>query len=136
MTTPPHIKAKRPLSPHLQVYKLPKSAISSILNRITGAAQAVGLLFFAWWLIAASIGPDAYKAFTDFAGSPFGLLIMFGLTAAFYYHLFNGIRHMVWDFAVGLDLKSANVSGNIVFALAALATFGSWYCIYSYGGIF
>ncbi|MEM7679885.1 MAG: succinate dehydrogenase, cytochrome b556 subunit [Pseudomonadota bacterium] len=136
MTTPPDIKAKRPLSPHLQVYKLPKSAISSILNRITGAAQAGGLLLFTWWLVAASIGPDAYRTFTDFVSSPLGLIIMLGLTVAFYYHLFNGIRHMVWDFAVGLELKTADFWGTIVFLLTILATVGSWFCIVTYGEIF
>lgn len=136
MQTPPHIKAKRPLSPHLQVYKPQMTSVSSILNRITGAGLAVGLIVFTWWLVAASIGPDAYALFTEFAGSSLGLVLFVGWTAAFYYHMVNGIRHLIWDFGVGINMKNAYNTGFLVFVLTAVLTGGTWFCIVTMGGVF
>jgi succinate dehydrogenase / fumarate reductase cytochrome b subunit len=51
---------------------------------------------------------------------------MFGLTVCIFYHLANGVRHLVWDAGVGLDIKSANGSAVVVFAFAAAATMAIW----------
>jgi succinate dehydrogenase / fumarate reductase cytochrome b subunit len=59
-------------------------------------------------------------------GSPLGLLVMFGLTVSFFYHLANGIRHLVWDAGYGFELKTANASGVFVFAFTAAATIAIW----------
>ena len=59
-------------------------------------------------------------------GSPIGLIVMFGLTVSAFYHLANGIRHLVWDAGHGLDVKSANASAVFVFAFAATASVAVW----------
>lgn len=51
----------RPLSPHLQVYRLPLTALMSISHRATGVALSVGTLLLAWWLIAAATGAKSSK---------------------------------------------------------------------------
>jgi len=51
---------------------------------------------------------------------------MFGLTVSFFYHLANGVRHLVWDSGHGLDVKSANLSSVVVFAFTAAATVAIW----------
>lgn len=121
------LKPERPLSPHLQVYRLPFSALTSIAHRITGAGLAVGLLMLAWLLVAAAAGEGAYNAFRDFAGSPFGLFLLFGWSVALYYHLFNGIRHLVWDTGRLFKIKDANLAGYGVLAFTALATVLTWW---------
>lgn len=122
-------KSKRPLSPHLQVYKPQLTSVTSILHRATGVALAAGLVMFSWWLVAASIGPEAYGVFTGFAGSTAGKLLLFGWSLAFYYHLSNGIRHLIWDSGFLLKLKSAYAAGYFVLFMTVLLTGITWYCI-------
>ena len=120
---------QRPLSPHLQVYKPQLTSITSILHRATGYALAMGLVLFTWWLVAAVVGPEAYGTFMDFCSSNFGQVLLFGWTLAFYYHLANGIRHLIWDFGLLFELKNAYAAGYFVLLFTALATSLTWYGI-------
>ena len=64
--------AERPLSPHLQIYRPMLTMMMSIAHRITGAALAVGFALLTWWLVALSMGPEAYKHVQSFFGSFIG----------------------------------------------------------------
>ncbi len=98
--------ADRPLSPHLQIYRWQLTSVLSILHRATGVVLSAGALLLVWWLVAAASGPDAFEGVQDFLGSWFGLLLLFGWSLSLFYHLCNGIRHLVWDTGHALDLKS------------------------------
>ena len=126
---------ERPLSPHLQVYKPQMTSVLSILHRMTGVGLTVGLIMFAWWLVAAAIGPEAYKVFMGFAGSKLGLLLLFAWTIAFYYHLANGIRHLIWDSGKLLKIKSAYAVGYLVLIFTIVMTAITWYCALEYAGV-
>ena len=126
MTTVPRGPADRPMSPHVQVWRWHITMATSIAHRATGVALYVGALIAAAWAMSLAAGPDAYAAFKAVMGSPIGLLVMFGLTVSFFYHLANGIRHLVWDAGRGYDLKSANASAVFVFAFTAAATLAIW----------
>src|SRR5258708_16088954 len=89
--------AQRPLSPHLQVYRWQLTSVMSILHRATGIALSLGAILLVWWLGAASDGPEPYAAVQRFLGSWIGLLLLFGWSLALFYHLCNGVRHLVWD---------------------------------------
>ena len=116
----------RPLSPHLQVYKLPLTAVMSITHRITGVGLAVGTLLLVWWLVAAATGPEAFARAQGFIGSFFGLLLMFGWTAALYYHLCNGIRHLVCDAGKSFELTDADRNNKVVLGATAVLTVLTW----------
>ena len=122
----------RPLSPHLQIYRWSLTMAMSILHRATGVANAAGLLIIAWWLVAAASGDAAYNTFRAFAGSPIGLLLLFGWSAAFYYHLANGVRHLVWDTGRALDIASADRSGVIALIAAGVMTVVTWLLVVAY----
>lgn len=128
-------KIERPLSPHLQVYKPQMTSVTSILHRATGLAMAYGLAVFAWWLVSASIGPEAYATFTGFVGSKLGLLMMFGWTIAFYYHLANGIRHLIWDAGFLFKIKNAYTAGYFVFLFTIALTGITWFCLITCKGV-
>lgn len=116
----------RPMSPHLSVWRWHITMATSILHRATGVALYVGALIAAAWAIALAKGPEAYGDFKALMGSPIGLIVMFGLTVSFFYHLANGVRHLVWDAGHGFEVKSANVTSVAVFAFAAGATVVVW----------
>lgn len=126
MTDTAKVQRERPLSPHLQIWRWHITMATSILHRVTGVALYVGGLIGAAWAICLAQGPDAYATFKLVMGSPLGKLVMVGLTLSFFYHLANGVRHLVWDTGHGLDVKSANASAVLVFAFTAAATIAVW----------
>ena len=99
---------------------------TSILHRVTGIVLYVGVLIAAAWAISLAAGPEADAAFKAAMGSILGLIVMFGLTLSLFYHLANGVRHLVWDTGHAFDLKSAAASAVVVFAFAAAATLAVW----------
>ena len=128
--TPLDQKKKRPLSPHLQVYRPQMTSVMSIINRATGYALAIGTLMVAWWLVAAAVGPEAYEAARIFAGTPLGLFMLFGWSVAIFYHLCNGIRHFLWDMGYLFGLKDAYKAGYLVLLSTVVLTAGVWLCAY------
>lgn len=117
---------RRPLSPHLQIYKPQVSSTTSIMNRLTGIALSVGLLLMVWWLVAAATGPRAFAAAQGFIGSPIGLILMFGWTLALWYHFCNGIRHLLWDIGWGFEIKTSHQTALIVVIGTVVLTLLSW----------
>ena len=117
-------QAKRPVSPHLQVYRWSVTMASSILHRATGVALGAGTLLLAWWLLAAATSDEAFALVQRCLGSVPGQLIMLGFVWALVYHLFNGIRHLAWDMGFGFKLKTAQISGWLVLIGSAAVALG------------
>jgi succinate dehydrogenase / fumarate reductase cytochrome b subunit len=118
---------RRPLSPHLQVYDMMQlTSALSISGRITGVVWSLGLLMLVWWLVATAAGPSAYASVSWFLSSFPGLLGMFGLTAAAWFHTLNGIRHLAWDAGYGYDIPTTYRSGRWVLIGTAVATVLTW----------
>lgn len=117
---------ERPLSPHLMIYRWTVTMAMSILHRATGIALAAGTLMLAWMLAAAALGESAFTQFTGFAGSGLGQVLLFGWSAALFYHALNGIRHMVWDVGFGFEIKTATASGVVVLVATAIMTAIVW----------
>ena len=115
-------RGKRPLSPHLTIYRPQVTSITSILTRITGNALLLGALLFVWWLLSAAISAEAF-AVADWAiTSIWGKAIMLGSIWALWYHSLAGVRHLIWDNAVGLDLEAAYTLGWVVVIGSAVMT--------------
>lgn len=106
----------RPLSPHLQVYRPQITSVLSILHRVTGVALVVGTLLLTWWLAAAAYGPEEFTTIQGFLGSWIGHLLMWAFAFALFYHLCNGVRHLVWDFGWGFEIPSVRQSGLLMLA--------------------
>ena len=116
----------RPLSPHISIYRWPVTMVSSILHRITGVAMAVGFIVLVGWLFDAAVGRAAYDGNVAILASPLGRLCLVGWSFAFFYHLSNGIRHLVWDTGRGFEKHQANASAWLVIALAFVLTAAFW----------
>ncbi len=117
----------RPLSPHLQVYKFMLTYLMSGLHRISGFVLYFGMLLVAWWLVAASSGPNAYATFQWAIGTWIGLLVLFGYTWALLHHMLGGIRHLIWDTGRGFEpseremLGRATIIGSVALTLIVWA---------------
>jgi succinate dehydrogenase / fumarate reductase cytochrome b subunit len=100
--------------------------VLSILHRATGVAMSVGFVVLVAWLFDAASGPDAYAEFQSMMGSLLGKLFLIGWSFAFFYHLCNGVRHLVWDTGRGFEISQANRSSWLVLISAAFLSAAFW----------
>lgn len=129
-------QTRRPLSPHLQIYRLPMLAKLSITHRLTGVLLSIAALLLPFFLMAAASGPEAYACALEHLGTWYGQAFLFAVSACLVYHLLNGIRHLVWDTGANLQVRAAEWSGYIVVVLSLLLTAAIWFvaCTRMYGG--
>lgn len=116
----------RPLSPHLQVYRLPLTALMSISHRATGVLLVVGSLVLVYWLVAVASGADTFASAQALLGSVPGRVLLLAITFSLFYHLGNGIRHLFWDAGLGFELRTAHRSGVVVIVAAIALTAIAW----------
>ena len=120
----------RPLSPHLTIWRWGPGMLVSILHRITGSGlSVVGLAVLTWWPWALADGPDAYQDFARHAQSWYGLVVLVGLTWAFWQHFLSGIRHLVLDTGAGYELRINRLFAVLTIAGALFMTALTWFLI-------
>jgi len=104
-------RGNRPLSPHLMIYRPQLTSISSILVRITGNVLIAAGILIGWWLFAAATSAENFAMADAVITSWFGRLVMLGSIWALWYHTLGGVRHLIWDNAVALDIPTAEKLG-------------------------
>jgi len=120
-------KRERPLSPHLTIWKWGPHMLVSILHRITGSGLAVvGLAVLTWWLISLAGGEEAYSRFVVLSDHWIGVLVLLGLTWAFWQHFFSGLRHLVLDTGAGYELKINRFWSVMTLVGSVVATVLTW----------
>ncbi|MCE8509247.1 succinate dehydrogenase, cytochrome b556 subunit [Ruegeria pomeroyi] len=119
-------RGNRPLSPHLSIYRPQLTSITSILTRITGNALLLAALLIVWWFLAAATSPEYFAVADAVVTSLIGDLVMALSLWGLWYHTLAGIRHLIWDNALGLDLPTAEklgwavVIGSVVLTILTL----------------
>lgn len=104
-------RGNRPLSPHLMIYRPQLTSISSILVRITGNAMIIASVMIVWWLFAAATSAEYFALVDGVMTSWFGKVVMLGSIWALWYHTLGGVRHLIWDNAIALDIPTAEKLG-------------------------
>ena len=99
----------------------------SILHRMTGVAMSLGFIVLVAWLYYAAAGPDGYGIFVAVMGSALGTLALIGWSFAFFFHLANGARHLVWDTGRGFEKEQANLSSWLVLISTVVLTAVFWW---------
>ena len=122
---------RRPVSPHLQVYKMHMLMVLSGSHRITGLALGVGTLILVWFLGAAAASDAAFGWMAWVVGSPIGILALIGWTGSLWYHFCNGIRHLAWDFGYGFEMSTLYASGKLVLVATAVMTVLTWVVVFA-----
>lgn len=119
-------RGNRPLSPHLSIYRPQLTSITSILTRITGNALLISALLVVWWFLAAATSPEYFAVANGVLTSWFGDLVMTLSLLGLWYHTLAGLRHLIWDQGIGLDLETAYklgyavIGGSVVLTLLTL----------------
>lgn len=115
-------RGNRPLSPHLTIYRPQMTSMTSIFIRLTGNAMLVAALLIVWWFLAAATSESYFNMVNAIVTSWFGDLVMFLSLWALWYHMLGGIRHLIWDNAIGLDLDTAYKMGYIMIGGSVVLT--------------
>jgi succinate dehydrogenase / fumarate reductase, cytochrome b subunit len=102
------INSNRPVSPHLQVYKLPLTGVISILHRMTGVLLSVGLILIVYVIYAVAGGSNTYTAMQDFMRPILMQVIYWGFIYALFFHLCHGVRHIIWDAGKSFERDTLN----------------------------
>ena len=111
---------KRPMSPHMSVWKWHPTMLSSILHRASGVVLYMGLLKICLVLAFLASGSAGYEKMSGLMFSPIGVFAFFAFSGILIFHLLNGIRHLVWDAGKGFDPKLANVLSLLIILAAAI----------------
>ena len=114
--------SKRPLSPHLQVYKPQLTSVLSITHRGTGVFLSLGALALTCWLVALAISAELFNIFHQFMVTWYGKLFLASFVFSLFYHLANGIRHLFWDAGLGLEISTTYKSGYLMVLVSVALT--------------
>ncbi len=117
---------ERPTSPHLTIYRWPITMTLSILHRATGVAMSIGLIVLTAWLAAAAAGPEVYDQVAALLSTLVGRIMLIGWSFSFFFHLANGLRHLVWDTGRGFEKRQSNASAWIAIIAALVLTAAYW----------
>ena len=120
----------RPLSPHLQIYKMTLTMLMSIVHRATGMALYAGTLLLVWWLSAAATSDSYFDLVQSVLGSWIGQLVLFGFTWSLVHHTAGGIRHLIWDTGRGFGLETVEKGARITLASSIIITVALWILAY------
>ncbi len=118
---------RRPLSPHLTIYRPQITSMLSIMHRGTGVLLYYGAVAFVVWLAALAHGEESFLMVQGWIAHPVGKLVMGVWSFCLYYHLCNGIRHLFWDAGKGFSLPAVTFSGVLVLLVSLGATAASWF---------
>ena len=118
--------SKHPLSPHLQVYRLPLTALVSITHRITGFVNSIGAVILVALLAAAAYSPETYDAAIPHLAAWYGQVLLAAFVFGVYLHFCNGLRHLFWDVGYGFDLKVVDLTAKLAILVAILMTAATW----------
>jgi len=117
---------ERPLSPHLQIYKVELPMMLSGLHRITGIALSVGSILLVAWISSAVYSAEAFASMNRFLGGFIGQFVLFGWTFSLIYHSVSGVRHLIWDTGRLLEVRQIYSSSKIVLTIAIVLTLLAW----------
>ncbi len=118
--------SKHPISPHLQIYRLPLTALLSIAHRITGVILAFGCVLLVWVLATAAESAAAYQALVPHLESWYGQIFLLGFIFSLYLHFCNGVRHLFWDVGYGFELETVDLTAKLAIAFAIILTIATW----------
>lgn len=115
-------RGNRPLSPHMTIYRPQVTSVFSILHRITGVAMTLGAVLVVWWFLAVATSPEYFETVDGLMTSWIGGLILIGSVWALWFHFCNGIRHLVWDLGMGMEIDDVAQTAWLTLAVSIILT--------------
>jgi succinate dehydrogenase / fumarate reductase cytochrome b subunit len=107
-------------------YRPQLTSMLSITHRATGVFLSLGTVLLVGWLMAAASGAETYAGAQQVLNAWYGQVLLLGWSFALFYHLCNGIRHLLWDAGKGFELGTAHASAIVVLIATAALTVAAW----------
>lgn len=114
------VNSQRPVNLDLRTIKLPVTAYTSILHRISGVILFVGLAVLLYALDKSLESEDGFKQVAACLASPLAKFVIWGLLSALLYHLVAGVRHLIMDVGVGETLEGGKLGSQIVLVVSTV----------------
>ena len=105
---------KKPLSPHIQIYRWHISSLVSISHRITGIINIIAITFICVWSCWLILGEANYTLINFFLNSIFGKFVVLGIVWSFSFQVLSEIRHLIMDMGYGFELQTTRITGLLV----------------------
>ena len=105
---------KKPLSPHIQIYRWHISSLVSISHRITGIINIIAITFICVWSGWLILGEVNYTLINFFLNSIFGKFVVLGIVWSFSFQVLSEIRHLIMDMGYGFELQTTRITGLLV----------------------
>ena len=113
----------RPVYLNLFAIRMPLAAIVSILHRASGALLfLLGIPLLLYVVQRALASPEAWTQMRTALDAPFPKIVAVLLAWGFIHHLLAGIRHLLMDAHVGVELPAARRSASLAMVLAIILT--------------
>ena len=113
---------KKPLSPHIQIYRWHISSLVSISHRITGIINIIAITFICVWSGWLILGEANYTLINFFLNSIFGKFVVLGIVWSFSFQVLSEIRHLIMDMGYGFELQTTRITGLLVIFGSLLLT--------------
>ena len=105
---------KKPLSPHIQIYRWHISSLVSISHRITGIINIIAITFICLWSGWLILGEANYILINFFFNSFFGKFVVLGIVWSFSFQVLSEVRHLIMDMGYGFELQTTRITGLLV----------------------
>jgi len=111
---------RRPRPKYLDLFRirLPVPGLVSILHRISGFGLFVAIPFLLYLFQLSINSPEDYVRYRAIFAHPITKLLLIGLAWALFHHLFAGIRFLLMDVHIGLELERTRANSIIVIVAA------------------
>lgn len=122
------VKSKRPVNLDLRTIRLPVTAYSSILHRISGVILFVAIAALPWMLDRSLSSEYGFEQVGATLQHPLAKLILWGILSALLYHLVAGIRHLLMDAGVGESMEGGirGAKAVLVVSVVLIVLLGVW----------
>lgn len=122
------MKKKQPKNLNLFTIHQPIPAIVSILHRISGFVLCLLIPFLLWGLSLSLASQQDFDRVYYFMRTPGMKFLIWMLLAAFLYHFVAGIRHLLMDINLGVELKSGRLSAwiTLIVSFVLIISTGIW----------
>ncbi|WP_236441324.1 succinate dehydrogenase, cytochrome b556 subunit [Pseudomonas syringae] len=114
------VNSQRPVNLDLRTIKLPVTAYTSILHRISGVILFVGIAIMLYAMDKSLASEEGFGEVKACLTSPLAKFVIWGLLSALLYHLVAGIRHLIMDTGVGETLEGGKLGSKIVIAVSVV----------------
>lgn len=120
------MKYPRPQAPNMQNYRPQLTSVMSFGHRLSGLALSLFAFGLAAWLVAGAAGPSAFDDVQAVMHSIAGRVMLILASWAVFYHLCNGIRHLIWDSVHAFELRNIYAGGGAVVGANLVLTSALW----------